>query len=173
MTPMREWLKPPRGLLLALFGLTAAAVSALGWFGWRLVQQERIVEAQRDSEALEQAADRVAASVARSLAEAGDRLSAWATAPPSDGKPEQGILLVSDERGVSAWPRGRVLYYPVGGSDPGAADAAFREGEALEFAPGGESGAAEWYRRRLATAGDAATHGGAGKVGARAAKTRK
>src|ERR1051325_6665594 len=62
MTPLREWLKPPRKLLLILFLLTLVSVSALAWFGWRLLDQERMVEAQRTQERLEHAADRLSAT---------------------------------------------------------------------------------------------------------------
>ena len=58
MTPLHEWLKPPRSLLLYLFLLTLASVSALSWCGWKLLTQERMVEAQHVEERLERAADR-------------------------------------------------------------------------------------------------------------------
>jgi hypothetical protein len=45
--PLREWLRPPRNLLIILFLLTLVSVSALAWFGWKLLEQERVVEAQR------------------------------------------------------------------------------------------------------------------------------
>ncbi|MEO8025625.1 MAG: hypothetical protein ABI823_04100 [Bryobacteraceae bacterium] len=63
MTPLRQWLRPPRTLLLALFVLALVSVSALGWFGWKLRTQEQLVEAQRSQERLEQAADRIAATI--------------------------------------------------------------------------------------------------------------
>ena len=63
MTPLTEWLKPPRTLLLLLFLLTLVSVSALGWFGWRLLEQERAVDAQRSQERVEAVADRIAATV--------------------------------------------------------------------------------------------------------------
>ncbi|HEX3876997.1 MAG TPA: hypothetical protein VHW24_08425, partial [Bryobacteraceae bacterium] len=63
MTPLREWLKPPRGILLGLFAFTVACISALAWLGWKWVDQERFVDAQRAQEELEQSADRVAAAM--------------------------------------------------------------------------------------------------------------
>src|ERR1700681_1858236 len=102
MTPLKEWLKPPRSLLIILFLLTLVSVSALGWFGWKLLEQERVVEAQRAQDRVEQAADRIAATMRGTLAETGERLGAWVTAPPPDGKPEEGLLLVLTENGMSA-----------------------------------------------------------------------
>ncbi len=43
-------LTPPRTLLLLLFLLTLVSVSTLALFGWRLFEQQRLVEAQRSEE---------------------------------------------------------------------------------------------------------------------------
>ena len=69
MTPLRPWLNPPRMLLLLLCLLTLISVSTMAFFGWRLLEQQRTVEAQRSQERLEQAADRIAAIVRGTLAE--------------------------------------------------------------------------------------------------------
>src|ERR1700689_4199887 len=90
----RAWLKPPRSLLTILFLVTLVSVSALAWFGWKLLDQERVVEAQRDRERLEQAADRIAAIARGALAETGERLGTWLITPPPDGKPDEGVLLL-------------------------------------------------------------------------------
>src|SRR5579871_4232401 len=121
MPPPREWLnpawlRPPRSLLTLLFLFTFVSVSALGWFGWKLLDQERVVESQRAQEKLEESADRIAAIARGILAETGERLGAWAIAPPADGKPEQGLLLRSDTNGgVAALPAHRLLYRPEPG----------------------------------------------------------
>src|SRR6476620_2778901 len=113
MMPPREWLKPPRGILLILLAFTVVSISALGWFGWKWIDKERVVEAQRAHEKLEQSSDRVAAAMRSTLAETGDRLSTWVMAPPSGGQPEDGVLPGLDSRGgLAAWPHGRLLYYP-------------------------------------------------------------
>jgi hypothetical protein len=44
MVPLREWLRPPKALLLLLFLLTFVSVSTLAVFGWRLLEQQRIVD---------------------------------------------------------------------------------------------------------------------------------
>jgi signal transduction histidine kinase len=165
MTPLREWLRPPRYILLALFAFTVVSLCALAWFGWNWINRERIIDAQRARERLEESADRVAASMRGVLAETGDHLSAWATAPPPSGKPEDGVLLVADGAGLTAWPQARLLYYPSASGDPEAAASLFSDGEALEFQSGQSSATlvqvAEWYRRRLAATNDPATRAGA------------
>src|ERR1700676_2411767 len=107
MTPLVEWLKPPRTLLLILFLLTLVSVSALGWFGWKLLDQERMLEAQRVQERLEQTADRIAATLRGTLAETGERLgSGLAAAPP------EGLLLQFKDTAMAATPAERLRYYP-------------------------------------------------------------
>jgi hypothetical protein len=112
-----------------------------------------MVQAQRRRDRLEQAADRIAATLRGTLAETGERLSAWLTTPPPAGTPEDGILLIGEESAVTAYPPGHLLFYPAPASDPEAPAALFAEGESLEFlqaqpgrAAGGSIGA--WRVRR-------------------------
>src|SRR3954452_24082399 len=104
MGPLREWLRPPKSLLLILVLLSLVSISAVAWFGFKLLEQDRMVQAQSRRERLEQAADRLAASLRGSLAETGERLSAWLASPPPPGKPEEGILLTIEESSVQAYP---------------------------------------------------------------------
>jgi len=136
--PPNEWLQPPRSLLLILVLLTVVSASALGWFGWKLTDQERIVEQQRSRERLEQAAERVAGSLRRTLAEAGDQLSYDATA----NWPDDWTRLAISAAGVS----GRLLYYPVTPSEPEVSETTFTKGEVLEFQQQDYRRAAEFYR---------------------------
>jgi hypothetical protein len=131
--PLREWLKPPRTLLAILSLVTLVSVSALLWFGWKLLDQERIVEAQRAQERLEQAADRIAAIAHGALAETGERVGAWLIAPPQEGKPEEGLLLITGPGGISATPRDRLLYRPPLPLEAEDAGNAFIDGETFEF----------------------------------------
>ena len=160
MTPLKEWLKPPRSLLIILFLLTLVSVSALGWFGWKLLEQERVVEAQRAQDRVEQAADRIAATMRGTLAETGERLGAWVTAPPPDGKPEEGLLLILTDNGMSAAPAERLLYRPVLPPEPEAGASVFAAGETLEFQESQPERAVERYRR-LADSRDAGARAGA------------
>jgi signal transduction histidine kinase len=141
MTPLTEWLKPPRTLLLLLFLLTLVSVSALGWFGWRLLEQERAVDAQRSQERVEAVADRIAATV-----ETGERLG--------------GILLRLKETSLAATPSGQLLYYPFPSSEPEADPTTFAEAEFLEFVQGQPDKALESYARQ-ANSANAAIRAGA------------
>jgi signal transduction histidine kinase len=156
MMPPKEWLKPPRSLLVILFLVTLVSVSALAWFGSKLLDQERVVEAQRAQDRLEQAAGRIAATARGALAEAGERLGSWLIAPPSDGKPEDGVLLILSghnpadtpgQRDFSALPANRLLYRPFPSPEPDELLDAFAEGEALEFQQLQPGPALEWYQR--------------------------
>jgi signal transduction histidine kinase len=63
-----EWFRPPRAVLTLFIGLMAVCALALGWLGWQVLVQDRIVEAQRRQEQLENAADRAMAAMERALA---------------------------------------------------------------------------------------------------------
>src|SRR5258708_727287 len=132
MTPLREWLKPPKSLLLILFLLTLVSVAALAWSGWKLLQQDRMVQAQQREELLDQEADRIVANLRGSLAETGDRLSAWLAVPPPAGTLKDGVMLLVRDHVVSAYPASRLLYYPTQSGDPEAPAETFAAAEALE-----------------------------------------
>jgi signal transduction histidine kinase len=160
MMPPSEWLKPPRSLLLILFVVTLVSVSALAWFGSRVLYQEQVVETQRAQERLEQAADRITATAREKLAETGERVGAWAIAPPANGQPGEGLLLILTGRSLSALPADRLLYRPFPTPAPEASAASFSEGEAFEFQQNEPAKALEWYRR-MADRQDGAERAGA------------
>ena len=160
MVPLREWLRPPKSLLLILVLLSLVSVSAVGWFGFKLLEQDRMVQAQRRQERLEQAADRIAATLRGTLAETGERLSAWLTTPPPAGKPDDGVLLTVEENSVTAYPAGRLLYYPAPSNEREAPAEVFAEGELLEFLQAQPAKAADAYRV-LAESKNAAVRAGA------------
>ena len=160
MPPLREWLKPPRTLFLILFLLTLVSVSALGWFGWKLLGQQRAVEAQRVQDRLDQAADRIAATLRGTLAETGERLGAWAATPPAAHEPQDGLLLVLTESTLTAFPAGRLLYDPSAAQGPEATLPVFDDAEAAEFQQAQPAKALLVYEQ-LANSGDAAIRAGA------------
>jgi hypothetical protein len=147
MAPPSEWLKPPRSLLFALFLVTLVAVSALAWFGWRLLRQEQIVEAQRAQERLEQSADRIAATTREALAETGERLGNWAISTPADIRPDEGVLLILNGAALSAVPANRLLFSPTPSDGSEAPADTFADGEVLEFQQREPSRALDWYRK--------------------------
>lgn len=140
MPPPREWLRPPRSLLALLFLFTFVSVSALGWFGWKLLDQERVVESQRAQEKLEESADRIAAVARGTLAETGERLA--------DGKPGEGLLLTtSGNDNLSALPAHRLLYRPAPALQIDDSANTFADGELIEFQQKLPEHAMEVYRR--------------------------
>ena len=68
MIPGR-WLQPPRGLLTAFLAVALVSAAALVWLGWLLLKQDAALEVQRSQDRLEQAADRAAAAMQRSIAD--------------------------------------------------------------------------------------------------------
>lgn len=162
MTPPREWLKPPRSLLALLFLVTFVSVSALAWLGWKLLDQERAVEAQRAQERLEQAADRIAAIARGTLAETGERLGTWLIAPPADSKPDEGLLLIlsGNDGGFTAMPAQRLLYRPAPPLQFDDSANVFAEGETMEFQQKLPDRAIEAYRK-LAASGSPQIRAGA------------
>ena len=160
MVPLNEWLKAPRSLLLYLFLLTLVSVSALAWFGWKLLTQERMVEAQRVEERLEQAADRITATLRGMLAETGERVAAPKWDAPKWAAGREDVLVQVGANSLSVYPRDRLLFWPMAGPQPEAPPTAFAEGERLEFQEVDLRRAAEWYQR-AANSSDTAVRAGA------------
>jgi signal transduction histidine kinase len=160
MKPPSEWLKPPRSLLLILFLVTLVSVSALAWFGWRMLYQEQVVDAQRAQERLEQAADGITATAKGVLAETAERVGTWPASPPSDSKPDDGLVLIQSGNNLSAMPADRLLYRPFPPPMSEAPAATYSAGETIEFQQHDASKAVDWYRR-LANNKEAAVRAGA------------
>ena len=119
-TPLRQWLRPPRRMLVVFLATTLSCLAALGWLGWKYLDHIAGTDAQAS---LETATDTIAAEIRRSIAdlesqlerllvlpEAGlDDAMASSTLPISD----DAILVAFDAEAVRASPRRRLLYYPV------------------------------------------------------------
>jgi signal transduction histidine kinase len=145
---LRPWFEPPRSLLVILFLLTLVSLSAVGWFGWRLLAQDAVVEKQRSQERLEQAADRIVVTLRGLLAAPDERLG------------DLGPVFTLTDASIDALPPAHLFYRPFHPSEAEAPDAVFATGEALEFQQGQPETAAEWYRR-LAAAGNPPVRAGA------------
>ena len=127
--------------LLAVFVLLAGIpLGALGWLGWRLLEQDRALENQRERDRLENAAGLLERELDRSLA-------SWEGLLPAGTAPPGGVLIVFDSRGVLRQQGMRMLYYPRVSSVPEAPAALFADAEALEFRENGFSKATAAYRR--------------------------
>ncbi len=153
MTPLRQWLRPPKALLLLLFLLTFASVSTLAIFGWQFLEQQRIVEAQRSQDRLEHAADRITAMVREALAKSTERLGAGLVSPGD-------LLLTLSPTSLNATPPGRLLYYPFSPPDPEPHSKIFAEAELFEFAESQQTEALRAYEH-LTHSADASVRAGA------------
>lgn len=139
-------LRPPHALLAALAATTIVVTSALGWAGWRLLDQQRAIDEQRARAQLEISADAIAAGVRGKLAEAGERLSGWLTNPASSPPAIDGtVVLTMSPDHVLVTPPDGLPFVPVAGEGPAPADV-FSPIEAKEFAANQPGIAAERYR---------------------------
>jgi signal transduction histidine kinase len=139
--PLLDWFRPPRHLLTFYLAGTIAAASALAWLGWRLLDQERALEAQRAQERLEITADRVVAHFQRSLNELEMQLT-----EAGGTLPEDTVVLAVARRTVQARPSDRLVFYPFLAETAEPPRDVFRAAETTEFAGGDPAKATAIYR---------------------------
>lgn len=128
---LRHWLRPPRHLFVVFLAVALVSAGALGWLGWLLLKQDAALEIQRQQDRLEQAADRAAAAMQRSIADLQARAS---SSLQDNARLPAGVSAVSvTTDDVTAWPPGSLPYYPVRRENVRPPPATFAEGERLEF----------------------------------------
>ena len=154
--------RDPRRLLLLFMITTLAPAGSLGWLAWRMVEQDRMLEARRVQEKRDQAADLAAAALRRLLAEAEEKLtnfSASRRAPGSSAGAGDGVALMSFDR-QGAVSRGGVLlpFYPAAVTEPASANAELAGAEEMEFRQEDFNGALRLLRE-LANRGDPVLRG--------------
>ncbi len=119
-------------MLVVFVGVALVSGGALGWLGWLLLAQDAALDVQRRQEALDQAADRAAAAMQRTIADLRSRTSAE---PDAIGQFPAGVSRISLARGVvRVWPEDSLLYYPFRTRPPAAPSETFDPGEQYEFA---------------------------------------
>jgi signal transduction histidine kinase len=138
-------IRPRRALLAVLLATSGLVTVAAAWFGWRLVAQQRELEARRSREQAETTADAMTASLRGRLAELGEQLSGWLsdpnTVPPAvDG----GVLLLARAGRFTLQPRRGLPYLP-GSPAATPSPSVFAAVETIEFADPME--AARRYRQ--------------------------
>ena len=160
-----------RAIVLSVVSAAIVCAAALGWLGWRLVEQDEALAVQRAQEGLEAAADLAVASFSRSLLAVDTELASWLnrTDVSAGGSPlfsdmtrdGTAVLVTVRSARVIPVPAGRLLFDPVEGRNEGpAAEAAplaalFARGDRLEFIRRDFAGAArEFARLAAATSGD-------------------
>ncbi len=160
--PWLAWLRPPRRLLLLFLAVTLAPAAGLVWLGWRLLEQERALEAQRRLERREHRADLIVGALREQLLASRQGLSDPSRAlDPGAG---DAVVVVFTAGSVRGHPPARLLYDPSGDSSPSPAPEserqAFLSGERYEFQ---EKNYAEAIRvfGGLAQSGDPAIRAGA------------
>ena len=168
--PSGDGARSPRHLLALFLGTTFVLLTALGWLGWQSLQQDRRVEAQLVRDRLVSASDLIAAEIRQNLTDTEEelgRLSAVPAAALDDAATafaqqlgDEALLAVFEEQQVSAYPAGRLLYYPVLPDVPDPPAHAFALGEALEFKDGDVRRAMAFFEK-LAQSKDEAVRAGA------------
>jgi signal transduction histidine kinase len=140
-------------------GVAAISVIALVWMGVRLVQQDRVLEAQRLEEQQEAAADRIIVALEKVLSEEEQKL---ADDPLVDFIPAtEDYLLINIASGeVRVWPDNALLYYPVIPPGREASSLQFADAERAEFL-GKDYGRAINALRPFSESEDPATRAGA------------
>lgn len=129
-----------QGLFLAF---TMLFVAAVGWLGWRLLDQDRALARQRRLEQLEAAADRVTGALYRRLAEFEEPL-----ARAGNGRrPADAVLIRAGKSGFEILPPDGLLYVPFPPAQPKILAAAFAGPDALEFRQNDYPAAAAALRR--------------------------
>ena len=140
---IRDWLRPPRSLLVLFLGTTLVLTAGLGWLGWRLLQQDRAVEAQRVRDRLDSSADLIAAEIRQTLSATEAQLTRLSTLSDSrlqqtaseyaEELSEDALVVVFRPGAVDAYPKERLLFYPAVPRAEEPAGEAFAAGEAHEF----------------------------------------
>ena len=77
----RQWSARPIAFSRSSWLTTLVVTAALCWAGWRLLDQQRTIDKQREREQLENRADAIAADIRGRLAETGERLAGWLSIP--------------------------------------------------------------------------------------------
>ena len=128
---LRALLQAPRQLLAVFLALTLLPALALVWLGWRLLEQDRDLEARRIQERRERAADLIGTALQQALAADEQRLaepSSWPSLTTEDAR-----VIVLGSQSIEIAPELRLTYYPFRTPLPEAPADAFRAGEDDEF----------------------------------------
>ncbi len=147
-----------RARLIALFALVGIILlCGIAWAGWRLIEQDRLLESERMRERLDSSAGLICREMVGTLAGWEQTLGAYidgaaVTAPPG------AVIATFDNSGIVRQLGAPLLYQPA--ASPAPATAVFSAAEILEFREGDCPKASALYRD-LARTGDLAIKAGA------------
>src|SRR5579863_10012018 len=99
---------PPSPLIALIIGITVVPLGTLSWLGWRLLEQDRILEGQQEQQRLDRAADLVVTALQRVLSASQQRLAGG-----SEQWPEHAVAVIFRDGRAEAHPKERVAYLPV------------------------------------------------------------
>jgi signal transduction histidine kinase len=156
---LRAWLRPPRHWLGLFLLITLAPSVLLIWFGWRSLQQDRTLALQAVQERRNQTADLVVSGLEQSVAAAEQSLRD-SSAASALAEPEGAVVVVLAADHVEAFPKKRLLYYPLQPTRLEASGQFFAAAEDLEFRRSDYTAAAASLRQ-LAFSDDPAVRSGA------------
>lgn len=129
---LRAWFRPPRHWLGLFLLITLLPSTLLIWFGWRSLRQDRALALQQVQERREQSADLIVSGLEQSLAAAEKSLR-----DPSSiqtlAKPEAAVTVIFTPGRIVAFPKERLLYYPIASTGNEAPAGLFAAAEDLEF----------------------------------------
>ena len=149
--------RPPR--LLLLFGaILLGTATALAWLGWRLVQQDRLLEGQYIEQHLEATGERLGMLLTRQLVEIETALAT----PGTESSSIAGGLRVTfaSDGSIEARPRDMLRFDPSAVPAMDGWTPQFEEGERLEHRQHAYERAADAFRR-LTTSTEPALRAGA------------
>jgi signal transduction histidine kinase len=131
MARLRRWLRPPRNLLVLFLLVIFLPAATLIILGVRLLEQDRALASQRQTEVLDRAADLAVRALELDLAHLKSHLIAgpWGSADVPEGSVHVTFRL---ER-IDVSPLGRLPYYPIAQSLKEPPEGPFAEMEAQEF----------------------------------------
>jgi signal transduction histidine kinase len=144
-----------RNLILLILGITVAPLATLVWLGWRLLDQDRILEADQVQERVDRAADLAIAAIQREINRSEQRLAAGA-----GDWPEGAVSVTFYQDRIESTPKGRLAFFPKVLMLREASASVFDPGEDLEFRKQDRDAAIAVFRD-LARSSDKAIEAGA------------
>lgn len=117
-----------RSLVALIVGITVVPLATLLWLGWRLLEQDRVLERQQVQQRVERGADLIVSALQRAVSVSEQRLAAG-----SEPGADEAVVVTFHDGRAEASPRERLAYFPVVPPLPEAPAATFVAGEDLEF----------------------------------------